>query len=262
MDIDDAYANMSHIPEGDAYPARWARAAEAFRAQVRCELDLPYGEHPREVFDLFHPDRMAMGLLVLVHGGYWMRFDKSDFSHLAAGAVARGWAVAMPSYPLAPEMRVRRIFKGLRDGMGRVLERVPGPVVLAGHSAGGQLVLRLACRKSRFEGRERVERVMAISPITDLRPLTHTSMNEILQLTREEAVRESPALRHRRKGIDISVWVGANERPAFLEQARGIAQTWDGVELIEEPERHHFNVIDGLEEAESGMTRRLLRDLN
>ncbi len=261
MDLDDAYANMSHIPDGAAYPARWAEAAEAFRARARCELDLPYGEHPREVFDLFHPDRMALGLLVLVHGGYWMRFDKSDFSHLAAGAHARGWAVAMPSYPLAPEVRVRRIFKGLRDGMGRILERVPGPVVLAGHSAGGQLVLRLGCRKARFEGRDRVRRIMAISPVTDLRPLMRTSMNETLGLTPEEAVRESPALRRRRMRIDISAWVGADERPVFVEQARGIAAAWESVDLVEEPERHHFDVIEGLEEADSAMTRRLLEGL-
>src|SRR3546814_5563195 len=46
------------------------------------------------------------GLAVFVHGGYWMAFDKSSWSHLAAGAVARGWAVALPSYTLCPEARI------------------------------------------------------------------------------------------------------------------------------------------------------------
>jgi hypothetical protein len=51
-------------------------------------------------------DRAPQGLLVFVHGGYWLRFDREMWSHLAAGAVARGWACAIPSYTLAPEARI------------------------------------------------------------------------------------------------------------------------------------------------------------
>ena len=43
---------------------------------------------------------------MFVHGGYWLRFDRDMWSHLAAGAVARGWACAIPSYTLAPEARI------------------------------------------------------------------------------------------------------------------------------------------------------------
>ena len=35
-----------------------------------------------------------------------MQFDRADWSHLAAGPVARGWACALPSYTLAPEARI------------------------------------------------------------------------------------------------------------------------------------------------------------
>ena len=54
----------------------------------------------------FSPEAAPQGLLVFVHGGYWLRFDREMWSHLAAGAVARGWACAVPSYTLAPEARI------------------------------------------------------------------------------------------------------------------------------------------------------------
>ena len=45
-------------------------------------------------------------LVVFVHGGYWLRFHRDIWSHFAQGLTARGWAVAMPSYTLAPEARI------------------------------------------------------------------------------------------------------------------------------------------------------------
>ena len=106
MELDDAYANAAHIPGAGNYPGRWRAAAKAFRDELsaagRARLDLPYGEGAREKFDLFLPKDAAQGLLVFVHGGYWLDFSRSDWSHFAAGGLASGWAVAMPSYDLCP----------------------------------------------------------------------------------------------------------------------------------------------------------------
>ena len=38
-----------------------------------------------------------------------MALSKDDFSHLAAGPLARGWAVAMIGYTLAPQARIADI---------------------------------------------------------------------------------------------------------------------------------------------------------
>ena len=89
-DLDDAYANMVHIPDGASYPARWAKDAEAFRADAVGLLDQPYGLRERERFDLFLPEGPAVGTVVFIHGGYWVATDKSLWSHLAAGAVGTG----------------------------------------------------------------------------------------------------------------------------------------------------------------------------
>ena len=55
----------------------------------------------------------------------------------------------------------------------------------------------------------------------------------------------------------VTVWVGADERPAFLDQARWLSQAWDAP-LVVDDDKHHFDVIEGLDDAQSRMTRCLL----
>jgi len=249
MDLDTAYANTRFIPAGESYPARWAEAAARFRGGARCELDLPYGEGLREVLDLFHPPRLARGVVVFVHGGYWMAFDKSVWSHLAAGPLAQGWAVAIPSYSLCPEIRISGITAQIARAVAFAAERVPGPVRLTGHSAGGHLVARMACRDVALGCADRVERVVPISPLGDLAPLRETAMNETLGIDAEEAAAESP-VHCAPRGSDVRIWVGAEERPVFLDQARGLSEAWDAP-LTVAPGRHHFDVIEGLSDPRS-----------
>ena len=52
----------------------------------------------------------------------------------------------------------------------------------------------------------------------------------------------------------VQVWVGAAERPALLEQAEILSRAW-GAKQIVVPDRHHFDVIEALEDAESDMVR-------
>lgn len=252
MDLSDAYANATHIPGGEGFPARWAEAARAFR-EARPPQDIAYGGGARERLHLFRPEGAARGLLVFVHGGYWMAFGREDFSHLAAGPLARGWAVALPSYPLCPEASVGGIVRAVARAVDRAAAEVSGPLRLAGHSAGGHVVARLAGGDVPLEAHGRLERVVPVSPLSNLAPLRHTGMNATLRLSPEEAAAESPVLRPR-PPMPVTVWVGEGERPAFRDQALWLAQAW-GAELVVEPGRHHFNVIAGLEEPGSALSR-------
>ena len=65
-----------------------------------------------------------------------------------------------------------------------------------------------------------VKRVVPISPLADLEPISLTAMNADLRLDAAEIARESPARLTPRPGVEAHVWVGAQERPAFLWQAR------------------------------------------
>lgn len=251
-DLSDAYANAAHIPGGDGFPALWAARAAAFRDRHPPE-EVAYGPHPRERMHLFRPPAAPRGLLLLIHGGYWMAFGREDFSHLARGALGRGWAVAMPSYPLCPEASVGGIVRSCARALGTAAEAVPGPIRLAGHSAGGQVAARLAGLP--LACRARLERVVPISPLALLAPLRFTAMNATLRLTPEEAAAESPALRPR-PPAPATVWVGEAERPAFRAQALWLSRAW-AAPLVVEPGRHHFDVIAGLEDPESPLCEAL-----
>ena len=256
---DLAYANGAFIPGAADYPTRWAAQAAAFRAGLlaRAELDIGYGTGQRQRFDLFHPLAEARGLLVFVHGGYWMKFGRNSWSHLAAGVLARGFACAMPSYTLAPEARIAEMTQEIAAAVRAAAARVAGPVVVAGHSAGGQLAARMGCADLDLA---RVRRVVPISPLAELTPLMATSMQADLRLTPEECASESPARLRLRDGCSAHVWVGGQERPAFLWQARVLSEAW-GCDWTVAKGRHHFDVIDDLADANSALVEACLGGL-
>lgn len=260
MRFDEAFANAKYIPGGMDFPNRWKVAAAAFRAELgpRARTGLRYGPGGRNVFDLFLPEGEPKGLLVFVHGGYWLAFGPGDNSHLARGAVAAGWACALPAYTLAPEGSLPQMTSEIGQAVDAAAALVAGPVVVTGHSAGGHLSARMACGDMRpSAGLDRISRVVPISPLSDLRPLMETTMNQQLGIDDGVARSESPALLPRRRGLPVHVWVGGDERPRFLDQARRLGNAWSCPVTVE-PGRHHFDVIEGLETPDSPLMRVLL----
>ncbi|MEM6387399.1 MAG: alpha/beta hydrolase [Pseudomonadota bacterium] len=260
-DID--FANVDFIPDGAAYPDIWANEGRAFREQYaaigRARLNLAYGQGERQKMDIFYPAGKPEGLAMFVHGGYWHRFDRATWSHFAQGLTDIGWAVALPSYTLAPEARIRDMTREIARATEIAGQMIAGPICLTGHSAGGHLVARLACRDVVLDAgiRERIGHIVPISPLTDLRPFLEIGMNETLQVDEAEAAAESPIL-HEAPDIPVTVWVGAEERPVFLDQAMALRDAW-ACNLRIDPGRHHFDVIDGLRSAGSPLVTCILR---
>ena len=262
-DLSDAYENGAYIPGADAFRTHWTEEAARFRAGARGELDVAYGIGPRERYDLFLPEGAPRGLAVFIHGGYWMAFDKSTWSHLAAGPLAHGMAVLVPSYPLCPEVHISDITRAVGAAIAHAAGTVDGPIVVCGHSAGGHLAARMACVDGPLPApvAARLARVVPISPLSDLRPLMATSMNEMLRLTPEEARRESPVLCDP-ADVDVIAWVGDGERPQLRRQTRILALMWEGlarsVRHVEAPDRHHFDVVADLINPEADLTAALV----
>ena len=143
-----AFDNAPFIPDGASYPDRWAEAARDYRsvetALGRARLNESYGPHPAEKYDLFYPQSaQPKGTVIFIHGGFWRAFTRTDWSHFAAGATARGWAVAMPSYPLCPEVSVSQITQCIARAIKAIALKTSGKISLTGHSAGGHLALRM-----------------------------------------------------------------------------------------------------------------------
>ncbi|MCY4300773.1 MAG: alpha/beta hydrolase [Aestuariivita sp.] len=254
IDWEDAFTNVDYIPDGRRYPDRWAERAAAFRANWDGLLDLVYGEHPRERFDLFFPKGKPKGLIVIVHGGYWIAFDKNSWSDLGAGPLSLGWSVALPSYTLAPAVSIPEITEQIGRAISVMAAKIDGPIRLIGHSAGGHLVARMACDTGPLSNAisRRLKRVVSVSGLHDLRPLLNHSMNDKLRLTEATAAKESVVLSKPLAGVDVTAWVGARERPEFLRQSALLAEAWGrigaNIRVVVDPYRHHFDVIDGLKD--------------
>ena len=263
-DLDDAYENRKYIPAADEHMAQWQQQSAAFRSNAtHAAFDQPYGPAPRQCYDLFWPDGgpgTEKGLLVVVHGGYWLAFSKDDFTHLASGAAAQGWAVAMISYTLAPDARIAEITREMVSAVNTLADIASGPMRLAGHSAGGHLA---ACLLS--EGR--VSAAVAISGVFDLEPLVPTSINAALRLDRLEARALSPIHWPAPNGgapggTMLDCVVGAEETAEFVRQSRDMAAAWGakGAQTRFEslPGLNHFTVLSPLTDPDSPLVRRIV----
>ena len=263
-DWNDEFANMAHVPGSDKLQAYWAAEGAAYREKISSIENIAYGGGARENFDLVLPDTTPKGLVVLVHGGYWMRTAPSDWTQLAEGARARGWAVALPGYTLAPDASIARITSQVTQAISLAADQVTGPIVLAGHSAGGHLVARMMCSDSVLPPSvlERIVHTLPISGIFDLRPLLWTAMNQVLNLNEVEAIAASPVLSRPFGNPRLTFWVGASERPEFIRQNKLICAMWDGlganVSQVEDPDKNHFTVVEGLRDPTSALVNTLL----
>ena len=264
-DWDDAYQNGKYISGADSYLGMWKVQSTVFRESLpesRREIGVAYGAHPREVFDLFLPEGTPKGVVIFIHGGYWQSLDHTLWSHLAAGPMAHGWAVAMPGYQLCPEVSIAEITQSIVQAVGEIGARVEGDIIITGHSAGGHLTARMACDDITLPHANRLRRYVSISGVHDLRPLIHTGLNEALQLDMASAAAESPALKTPRAGVELLAWVGADERPDFLRQNSLLGNIWRGAGAktgcIEAKGQHHFSVVGDLADAQSPLTTALI----
>lgn len=275
IDWDLAYSNVLHVSNSAEYPPLWQEKSLRFREKAsqedRLEADIIYGSRRRNQYDLFYPQSInnlkkegVKGLVVYVHGGYWMKLDKSYSSYLAAGALAHGFAVAVISYTLCPVVRIGDIVIEAANAIKHAASKVNGPIYLVGHSAGGQIVSRMNTQTSPLDANimQRIKHTVSISGLSDLRPLMRTEMNEVLRLNDKQAYAESPALLEPVNGAKLTAWVGGAELPEFIRQSALHTNIWSGfaceVNFVEEADRHHLNIIDGLSDPAHILTKTLL----
>ncbi len=255
-----AYDNRAAVPTHEEYFYGWGRDAAVFR-DSHPPHTLTYGSGEREKTHLFKPEGHPKGLVVFIHGGWWCYFGREYFSHLAAGAIANGWAVAMPSYTLCPDIKITGIVKQMVRAVEVAHDAMAdGPLVIAGHSAGGHLATMMGAEESQLPTpvADRLKRIVSISGVADLRPLLNVAMNDMLKLDEAEARAISPLFLTPRSDFDYIALAGADETTEFRRQTALLATGWGAqvsTRRIETVGKHHLDVIDPLAEADSTLTR-------
>ena len=244
---DAAYDNNAAVKNSGALIAERNQASETLRASRNSFLDVPYGDRERTKIDLYPADDATAPCLVFLHGGYWQRNSREVFAMLVEGVAAHGWSVAIPGYSLAPDASLTEIVTEISQvarlaGQNGGSYGISGPVVLAGWSAGAQLVAMAL-------DHPRVTAGLAISGVYDLAPIRDTGLNNALKLTDQEVARLSPLrLPAVHKRLDIAY--GTAELPALvfdsiqLHELRIAANAPGGLFPIEGAD--HFSILSEL----------------
>ncbi len=268
------YNNGGAVPDwADTLLPRWQRESERVRADAVGARDVSYGPLPRNRLDVFAPKSIAptggWPTLVFIHGGYWQRLSKEDWSVIAAPFVANGMAAVIAGYTLCPQTTIRGIAGEIESAVAHVWKNASDlainrdRIALAGHSAGGHLTAWCLTTDWSAYGLPTTPFVSAtaISGVFDLEPLVPIYLNEALKLTHDEALAMSPAYRERRVMCDFTAAVGGAELDEFLRQNQLLGAHWKNVTEWEIPDLNHFTIIDELTRDDSALFKRVAAGL-
>jgi arylformamidase len=269
LDLETEYSPRITIPDHAQIFARWARAAEDYRAEMlkvgKAEFGIIYGDTARQFIDLFLPAAgESAPLAMFIHGGYWRAMDPSFHSHMARGLNERGFAVAVVGYDLCPIVTIADIIEQVRRACASLWQRFNRRMLVCGHSAGGHLTAAMVATDWQKlwpkVPSDLVPAGYAISGVFDLRPLTKTSMNQDFRLDDAEAERISPILWTIPPGRALDAAVGDLESNEFKRQSRAMADAWGKAKAetrYTEMPGNHFTVIDALADPNNAMVARI-----
>ncbi len=237
IDYEAEYNNRVRVPDYEQIFARWAQEGELYRADAlkrdRAELELSYGDTPRQTVDLFMPDaRESAPIAMFIHGGWWRSLSPSQFSQMARGPNAHGITVAVVGYDLCPNVGIGDIVEQMRRACIFLWQRFGKRLFIYGHSAGGHLTgAMVATDWATIYPKAPADLVPAgysVSGLFDLTPLVGITPNQDFHLTPETARALSPALWPLPSGRVFDAVVGGLESSEFLRQSKLIAQNWQG----------------------------------
>ncbi len=251
----------------------WAKRSASYRIDADASLDQPYGADPREKIDLFYSHKVDAPLFIYLHGGYWQRGDKSNYSFIAKPFVERGVDVALVGYPLCPQVSLTGLVGSIRRALVFLFNNAAALKInrnrfsICGNSAGGHLAaMMMATQWSDIDSRMPNDFIMSGFPLSglyDLQPLLSTSLNDAVKMDAEEARVNSPQFLRPVSNMSILSAVGGTETPVFFTQLDSLVQSWQSgdfvVEQHVEENADHFDLIDHLGDSSSDLFMQILK---
>ncbi|MBI3000848.1 MAG: alpha/beta hydrolase [Deltaproteobacteria bacterium] len=256
---------------------RWAeerrKASLRVRGTVKSWLNVPYGNSPRQVMDIFPGDKAGAPVLVYIHGGYWRGGSKDDNCHFAEVFVERGVTVVVLEHDLCPSVTVTEIVRQVRSAVTWVYGHIsayggdPSRLYLSGSSAGGHLVAMALAHDWEKQGlpRHMIKGAVAISGVYDLDAVLHLSVNEEIRLDAESARENSPFLHPPLPYTPLVVAVGGGEPRGWKQMSEDFFRLCKGrgveCEYLEIPDAHHFSLSSHLADPDSPLAQAILKQM-
>ena len=261
------YDVSGRVPDFAGSLANWRIRSTAARVVHPGLLDLRYGDADAETLDLFLPPEVEDGrvpLLIFIHGGFWRRLHKDDFSWIATPYVANGVAVAVVNYGLAPATCLEEITAQTRRAIAWLFRHAagyhidPSRIVVSGHSAGGHLTcMALATDSPAFADdlpANLIAAGIALSPVVDLAPLADVPLlNADLDFNSERIRTLSPIRLTPATKAPLTGAVGGKESAEFRRQLALLAHGWSSVwkGAIAMPGHDHLTLCDAFADHDS-----------
>ncbi len=254
------YNNQGMVPfeEREKIKRRRRLCSAAVRTSGITQLiDISYGSQERERLDLFLPENEGVPLYIYIHGGYWQKNDKEDYSFVAEALVSAGVAVAVVEYTLCPHVTLAELTDQIRHAVGYLWLSADKygydcrNILVSGHSAGGHLTAMMMATDWTEVNIKLPPAVVAagmpISGIYDLEPIRYTPLNDAIGLTAEDIGPLSPMFLKPTSKAPVTVVVGAAESLEFNRQAEDFTRAWSayGIEakLLVLPKMNHYTVV-------------------
>lgn len=175
--------------------------------------------------------------LVWIHGGYWQDGNANDSMHHAQACHDAGFNYTAVDYTLAPEATIDQMVVECTASVQALAQLTPAPIIVAGHSAGAHLAAMVAAARPSL-----VHSVLLFSGVYDLRPIVHTSVNDVLQLDEVKAWDLSPVRMPYPPTIGGFVLYGEQESEQFRLQSQAMAhRLWMEAQPV--PGADHFDVV-------------------
>ncbi|XP_074411252.1 kynurenine formamidase isoform X2 [Zonotrichia albicollis] len=202
---------------------------------------------------------------LLSHGAFR---SKDDSGFAAPPLVSQGVAVVAVDYDIAPKGHMDTMVLQVRRSLAFLVQRYPRirGIYLCGHSAGAHLAaMVLSTDWTEFQVVPDIKGAVLVSGLYDLEPILHTYVNDALNMSREEAQRNSP-MRLVTPAVppacEVLVAVAQHDSPEFRRQSQEYSQAlraagWS-VSVLDLAGVDHFDVIERLSEDSYVLTQGLV----
>ena len=264
---------------------QYALQSQHARDTLPCVLDVAFGDHPDESLDIFPAPatdadaRNGTGtalapVFLFIHGGYWRLLSKSDSSCMAPLFTQAGAVVVALNYSLAPAATLDRIVDQTRRALAWIHRNIarhggdPARIHVCGSSAGGHLAGMLLAGGWHADyglPDDAVHSATALSGLFDLTPLVHTHINDWMNLSPEDARRNSPLFALPARGCPLLISHGANETDEFKRQSADYLAAWRARGYaggyVDMPGTNHFDIVLRLNDAQAPITQAILAQM-